>query len=149
MSDFGFWQTLEVRTLGCTRRFIPLPTRSSPNRWDLHYQTAHHKRHKIFTGSGHHCGVIPYSSVWCVDCLLGLMMNSTRQNSLARGCSWRVRRTARRGSIALSTGFLVRIRIARSGPDASTLGVASPIYRQRPWASPQILSGKGANNWPF
>ena len=31
-------------------------------------------------------------------------------------------------------------------PDASTLGVASPIYRQRPWASSQILSGKGANN---
>ena len=30
-----------------------------------------HKRHKIYTGSGHHCGVIPYSSVWCVDCLLG------------------------------------------------------------------------------
>ena len=29
------------------------------------------------------------------------------------------------------------------------LGVASPIYRQRPWASSQILSGKGANNWPF
>ena len=27
--------------------------------------------------------------------------------------------------------------------------VASPIYRQRPWASSQILSGKGANNWPF
>ena len=25
MSDFGFRQTLEVRTLGCTRRFNPLP----------------------------------------------------------------------------------------------------------------------------
>jgi len=34
-------------------------------------------------------------------------------------------------------------------PDASTLGVASAIYRQRPWASSQLLSGKGANNWPF
>ena len=22
-----------------------------------------HKRHEIYTGSGHHCGVIPYSSV--------------------------------------------------------------------------------------
>src|SRR3954468_3399279 len=33
--------------------------------------------------------------------------------------------------------------------DTSTLGVASPIYRQRPWASSQILSGKGANNWPI
>ena len=32
------------------------------------------KRHKVYTGSGHRCGVIPYSSVWWVDCLLGLMM---------------------------------------------------------------------------
>ena len=31
-------------------------------------------------------------------------------------------------------------------PDVSTLGVAIPIYRQMPWASSQILSGKGANN---
>ena len=30
-----------------------------------------HKGHEIYTGSGHHCGVIPYSSVWCVDCLRG------------------------------------------------------------------------------
>ena len=30
-----------------------------------------HTRHKIYTGSGHHCGVIPYSSVVVVDCLLG------------------------------------------------------------------------------
>ena len=30
-----------------------------------------------------------------------------------------------------------------------TLWVAGPIYMQRPWASSQILSGKGANNWPF
>ena len=30
-----------------------------------------HKRHKVYTGSGHRCGVIPYSSVWWVDCLLG------------------------------------------------------------------------------
>ena len=29
LSDFGFWQTLEVRTLGCTRR--SLPYRSMPN----------------------------------------------------------------------------------------------------------------------
>ena len=29
------------------------------------------KRHKIYTGSGHHCGVIPYSCVVVVDCLLG------------------------------------------------------------------------------
>ena len=34
-------------------------------------------------------------------------------------------------------------------PDASAPGVASPISRRRPWASSQILSGKGANNWQF
>ena len=27
--------------------------------------------------------------------------------------------------------------------------VASPINIERPWSSSQILSGKGANNWPF
>ena len=32
LSDFGFRQTLEVRTLGCARRFRPLPTCSSPTR---------------------------------------------------------------------------------------------------------------------
>ena len=45
-------------------------------------------------------------------------------------------------SVALSTGFLVMT-------GCLYLVVASPIYRQRPWASSQILSGKGANNWPF
>ena len=47
-----------------------------------------HKRHEIYTSSGHRCGVIPYSSVWWVDCLLGLMMmNNTRKNNLVRVCS--------------------------------------------------------------
>ena len=30
-----------------------------------------HKRHRVYTGSGHHCGVIPNSSVVVVDFLLG------------------------------------------------------------------------------
>ena len=30
-----------------------------------------HKEHKIYTGSGHRCGVIPYSSVVVVHCLSG------------------------------------------------------------------------------
>ena len=38
-----------------------------------------HKRHRVYTGSGHRCGVIPYSSVWCGGLPLGLMMNSTRE----------------------------------------------------------------------
>ena len=65
----------------------------------------------------------------------GLMMINTRKNCLVRG-------------------VLVLVVLARvllhdlSDPSlgASTLGVASPIYRRRPWASSQILSGKGANN---
>ena len=47
-----------------------------------------HKRHKVYTGSGHHCGVIPYSSVWRGGLPLGLMMNNTRKNSLVRVCSY-------------------------------------------------------------
>ena len=46
-----------------------------------------HKRHRVYTGSGHHCGVIPYSSVWRGGLPLGLMMNNTRKNSLTRVCS--------------------------------------------------------------
>src|SRR3954469_16360663 len=47
-----------------------------------------HKRHKVYTSLGHHCGVIAYSSV--VGGLpLGLMRkNNTRKNNLARVCSW-------------------------------------------------------------
>ena len=37
LSDFGFRQTLEVRTLGCARRSLPLPTRVSSPRKDLNY----------------------------------------------------------------------------------------------------------------
>ena len=34
-------------------------------------ENSQHKRHKIYTGSGHRCGVIPYSSVVVVACLSG------------------------------------------------------------------------------
>ena len=37
----------------------------------LSSMNSQHKRHKIYTGLGHHCGVIPYSSVVVEDCLLG------------------------------------------------------------------------------
>ena len=37
-----------------------------------------HKDTGIYTGSGHRCGVIPYSSV-CGGLPLGLMMNNTRE----------------------------------------------------------------------
>ena len=44
-----------------------------------------HKGHEVYTSSGHHCGVIPYSSLWCGGLPQGLMMNNTRRNCLARG----------------------------------------------------------------
>ena len=34
-------------------------------------RTRNTERHEIYTGLGHRCGVIPYSSVVVVDCLLG------------------------------------------------------------------------------
>ena len=37
-----------------------------------------HEGHKIYTSSGHHCGVKPYSRVWCGGLPQGLMMNSTK-----------------------------------------------------------------------
>ena len=37
MSDFGFRQTLKVRTLGCMRRSHLLPTHVSSPRKDLNY----------------------------------------------------------------------------------------------------------------
>ena len=38
-----------------------------------------HKKHRVYTGLSHNCGVIPYSSVWCGGLPQGLMMNSTRE----------------------------------------------------------------------
>ena len=46
-----------------------------------------HKGHEIYTGSGHRCGVIPYSSVWCGGLPRGLMMNSTREEQPRERCS--------------------------------------------------------------
>ena len=45
-----------------------------------------HKRHKVYTGSGHHCGVIPYSSVWCGGLPQGLM-NNTKEEHPRERCS--------------------------------------------------------------
>ena len=41
MSDFGFWQTLKVRTLGCARRSNLLPTYVSSSRKDLSKKDEH------------------------------------------------------------------------------------------------------------
>ena len=68
----GSGKTLKVRTLGCARRSPttdPRPSFAKTSR--ANSTNSQHKGHKIYIGSGHHCGVIPYSSVVVVDCLLG------------------------------------------------------------------------------
>ena len=85
MSDFGFRQTVKVQTLGCTGRSHLLPTHVSSPRKDLKLHKEQHKGHEIYTGSGHHCGVIPYSSLWCGGLPLGLMRNSTVEEQPREG----------------------------------------------------------------
>ena len=100
----GSSKTLKVRTLGCARSSLP-PTNPRPSSLRSRgrtRRTRNTERHEIYTGSGHRCGVIPYSSVWCGGLPLGLMMMSnTRKNSLARVYSWLGRWTAGRSSVAL------------------------------------------------
>ena len=68
----GSGKTLKVRTLGCARRSPPTdPSPSFSKISRANSTNSQHKGHKIYTGSGHRCGVIPYSSVVMVDCLLG------------------------------------------------------------------------------
>src|SRR3954462_9560077 len=83
MSVHGFGQTLKVRTLGCARRLCPLPLRLAR----IQLPKEQHKRHRVYTGPGHRCGVIPYSSVVGGLPLGLMMMNSTRKNGLVRACS--------------------------------------------------------------
>ena len=61
------------------REDIPLPNHALnlTGISKLSSTNSQHRIHKIYTGSGHHCGVIPYSSVVC-GLPLGLRMNSTR-----------------------------------------------------------------------
>ena len=67
-----------------------------------------HKGHEVYTSSGHHCGVIPYSSLWSGGLPLGLMMNNTRKNSLARVCSCGLSLFGRPDrSISVPCGWLV------------------------------------------
>ena len=69
----GSGKTLKVRTLGCVRSSF-LPTNPRPRFamiLRMNSTNSQHEKHKIYTGSRHCCGVIPYSSVVVVDCLLG------------------------------------------------------------------------------
>ena len=59
----GSGKTLEVRTLGCARRsLLPLALALTAIS-KLSASNSQNKRHKVYTGLGHGCGVIPYSSV--------------------------------------------------------------------------------------
>ena len=58
----GSGKTLEVRTLGCARRYLPL-ARTLTMISKLGTSNSQNKGHMVYTGSGHRCGVIPYSSV--------------------------------------------------------------------------------------
>ena len=46
-----------------------------------------HKGHEVYTSLGHHCGVIPYSSLWCGGLPQGLMMNNTKEELPREGRS--------------------------------------------------------------
>ena len=46
-----------------------------------------HKGHEVYTSSGHHCGVIPYSSLWCGRLPQGLVMNNTNEELPREGRS--------------------------------------------------------------
>ena len=60
---WGSGKTLKVRTLGCARSSFP-PTDLRPSSLRSSGRTRNSERRGIYTSSGHHCGVIPYSSVW-------------------------------------------------------------------------------------
>ena len=68
---WGSGKTLKVQTLGCARSSFP-PTDPRPSSLRSHRRTRctrNTERHEIYTGSGHRCGVIPYTSVVVVGCL--------------------------------------------------------------------------------
>ena len=87
LSDSGFRQTLKVRTLGCARRSLPLPTRVSSPRKGSNLHEEQHKGHEVYTSSGHRCGVIPYSSLWCGGLPQGPVMNNTMEELPREGRS--------------------------------------------------------------
>uniref|UniRef100_A0A453BJF4 Helitron helicase-like domain-containing protein n=1 Tax=Aegilops tauschii subsp. strangulata TaxID=200361 RepID=A0A453BJF4_AEGTS len=59
----GSGKTLKVRTLGCARRSLLPLAHALTTISKLSTSNSQNKGHMVFTGSGHRCGVIPYSSV--------------------------------------------------------------------------------------
>ena len=122
----GSGKTLKVRTLGCARSSLPTDLRPSSLRSrGRTRRTRNTERHEIYTGSGHRCGVIPYSSVWWI-------------------ASW--------ADDEQYKGKNSLLRLRRSCACRPCVGEDSMpllwwlVYLYRPWSSSQILSRKGANN---
>ena len=46
------------------------------------------KGHNVYTSSGHRCGVVPYSILWCGGLPQGLMVNSIEEEQPRERCSW-------------------------------------------------------------
>ena len=83
----GFGKTLEVRTLGCAQRSPP-PSLACSLRMISRPSLTNPKnmRHKIYTGSGHRYGVIPYSSVvWWIASWAEDEKYKGKNNLLRRG----------------------------------------------------------------
>ena len=60
LEPFAGEETMDVASIN-----LPLPNHalSLTGISKLSSANSQHKRHKIYTGSGHHCGIIPYSGV--------------------------------------------------------------------------------------
>ena len=90
---------------------------------------------RVYTGLGHHCGVIPYSSVvWWIASWAEDEQLQGKNNLLRRG--------------ALVLGEFVWMR-SSVGSDPSPYYGGGWSYLYRPWSSYQISSGKGSNNGQF
>ena len=72
---FGVPQTLERFELWGACEELSLPGLPTQRFHGLARRTQRTRDIEVYTGSGHCCGVIPYSSVVVVDCLEGLRMN--------------------------------------------------------------------------
>ena len=89
----GSGKTLKVRTLGCAQSSFP-PTDPRPSSLRPHRRTrrtCNTERHEIYTGSGHRCGVIPYSGVWWWIASWANDEQYKGKNSLLRlrcSCAW-------------------------------------------------------------
>ena len=77
---------LRFELWGAHEYLLPTETRPQPHR-ESKLHDEQHKGHNVYTGSGHRCGVIPSSSVWCGGLPLGLMMNSTEEEQPREACS--------------------------------------------------------------